>query len=99
MCALSLTHRIQPWIVHKAIPPNAPPPRGKDIDLQMFVDSDHASDHLTQQSQTGFLIYLNMAPIVWHSKKQATIQTSLFGAEFVAMKQGMEPLGGLHYKL
>jgi hypothetical protein len=24
---------------------------------------------------------------VWHSKKQATIKTSAFGAEFVTMKQ------------
>jgi hypothetical protein len=29
---------------------------------------------------------------MWHSKKQATIETSVFGAEFVAMKQGMEAL-------
>jgi hypothetical protein len=40
-----------------------------------------------------------MAPIVWHSKKQATIETSVFGTEFVAMKQGMEALQGLYYKL
>ena len=40
-----------------------------------------------------------MAPIVWHSKKQSTIETSMFGAEFVAMKQGMEALQGLRYKL
>jgi hypothetical protein len=40
-----------------------------------------------------------MAPIVWHSKKQAMIETSVFGAEFIAMKQGMEALRGLHYKL
>jgi hypothetical protein len=29
--------------VHEAIPPNTPPPRGKDVNQQMFVDSDHAS--------------------------------------------------------
>jgi hypothetical protein len=32
--------------VHEAIPPSTPLPRGKDIDLRMFVDSDHAGDHL-----------------------------------------------------
>ena len=37
--------------------------------------------------------------IVWYSKHQATIETSVFGAEFVAMKQGMEALRGLRYKL
>ena len=33
------------------------------------------------------------------SKKQATIETSVFGAEFVAMKIGMETIRVLRYKL
>ena len=33
------------------------------------------------------------------SKKQATIESSVFGTEFVALKQGMETLQGLCYKL
>jgi hypothetical protein len=33
----------------------------------------------------GILIYLNSAPIIWYSKLQATIETSTFGAEFVAL--------------
>ena len=66
----------------------------------MFVvDSDHAGDKGVRLSRTGFIIYLNLAPIVWYSRKQSTIKTSLFGAEFVAMKHGMECLRGLHYKL
>ena len=40
-----------------------------------------------------------MAPINWLSKKQGTIETSVFGAEFVAMKVGMEAMRGLWYKL
>jgi hypothetical protein len=85
--------------VREAIPPNAPVPRGKDVDLRLFVDSDHAGDQNTRRSRTGFLIYLNSAPITWFSKKQSTIKTSVFGAEFVAMKQGMETLRGIRYKL
>ena len=81
------------------IPPNAPPPRGKEVDLRLFVDSDHAGDKLVRRSRSGFIIYLNMAPIVWFSKKQSTIETSVFGAEFVAMKQGMETARGIRYKL
>ena len=42
---------------------------------------------------------MNMAPIVWLSKKQATIETSIYSAEFVTMKIGMETLRGLRYKL
>jgi hypothetical protein len=37
--------------------------------------------------------------VQWFSKQQATIETSVFGAEFVAMKIGMESLRGLRYKL
>ena len=40
-----------------------------------------------------------MAPILWHSKKQGTIETSVFGAEFVAMKTATEAARGLRYKL
>lgn len=76
--------------VKEAIPPNAPPPRGKEVDIRLFVDSDHATEQKTRRSRTGFFIYLNMAPVDWLSKKQATVETSVFGAEFVAMKQGME---------
>ena len=32
-------------------------------------------------------------------KKQATIKTSVFGAEFVAMKIGVEAIWGIQYKL
>ncbi len=85
--------------VKEAIPPNAPEPRGKEVDLRLFVDSDHAGDQRTRRSRTGFVIYMNMSPITWFSKKQSTIETSVFGAEFVAMKQGMETLRGLRYKL
>ena len=80
-------------------PANAPVPLGKDVDLRMFVDSDHAGDKLTRRSRTGFFIFLNSAPITWLSKRQPTVETAVFGAEFVAMKQGVEALRGIRYKL
>ena len=56
----------------------------------MFVDSDHAGEKLTQRSRTGMLIVLNMAMMDWVSKKQPTVETSVFGAKFVSMKFGIE---------
>jgi hypothetical protein len=50
--------------VKEAITPNAPVTRVKAIDLRLFVDYDHAGEHFTRRSRTGFVIYLNMAPIV-----------------------------------
>ena len=85
--------------VKEAVPQDMPKPRGKSVDLRMYVDSDHAGDKSTRRSRTGFLIYMNMALIQWLSKKQPTIESSVFGAEFVAMKHGMETLRGLRYKL
>jgi hypothetical protein len=40
-----------------------------------------------------------MALINWLSQKQPTIELSVFGAEFVAMKLGVEALRGIRYKL
>jgi hypothetical protein len=76
--------------VNEAIPPNAPATRGKSIDLRLFVDSDHAGEQFTRRSRTGFVIYMNMAPIVSFSKRQPTLESSVFGAEYVAMKNGIE---------
>ena len=54
---------------------------------------------MTRQSRTGYFIFLNTALINRLSKKQATIEGSVFGAEFVAMKTGVEAPIGIRYKL
>jgi hypothetical protein len=40
-----------------------------------------------------------MAPIVWFSRRQPTVESSVFGDEFVAMNNWIETTGGLRYKL
>ena len=35
----------------------------------------------------------------WLSKKQSTVETSVFGNEFCAMKHGIKNLHGIYYKL
>ena len=85
--------------VKEAIPIDMPEPLGKPIDIRMWVDSDHAGEKRTRRSRTGFFIFINHACIDWVSKRQSTIETSVFGAEFVAMKHGIEKLRGLRYKL
>ena len=85
--------------VEEAIPSNTPEPRGKDVDLRMYCDSNHAGEKRTRWSCTGFFVFMNTALVQWFSKQQATIEMSVFGAEFVAMKVGMESLRGLGYKL
>ena len=69
------------------------------MQMQVCVDSDHAGNILRRRSRTGFLVYLQCAPIYWKSAKQGTIETSSFGSEFCAMKTACEYVRGLQYKL
>ena len=65
----------------------------------MFVDSDNAGYKSDRHSRTGFMIFMNMAIINWHTKNQATVDGDAIIAEFVAMKQGVEALRGIKFKL
>ena len=65
----------------------------------MFVDSDHAGDKSDRRSRTGFMIFINMAMINWQTKKHATVEGAIFGAKFLAMKQDVEALRGIRFKL
>lgn len=45
------------------------------------------------------MIYVNRAPIIWHSKRQNTVESSTFGSEIVAVKNAIELIESLRYKL
>ena len=81
------------------LPVNAPSSRGHAVQLNAFVDADHAGNRVTRRSHTGILIYLNCSPIIWYSKAQSTVEASTFGSEFVALRICVEMLEALRYKL
>ena len=83
----------------EAIPTNAPVAYGNEMVILAFVDADHAGDLLTRRSRTGFIVFVNMAPVYWVSKKQSGVESSTFGSEFLAMKHTCEYLRGLRYKI
>ena len=70
-----------------------------DVDLRMYVDSDHSGDKRNCRSRTRFFINMNSVLVMWLSKKQATIKMSVFGAEFVVVKVKIKILWGLCSKL
>ena len=84
---------------NEEMPPNAPAPRGRAVQINCFVDSDHAGNRITRRSHTGIIFYLNKAPISWFSKKQNTVESSTFGSEFVALRIATEQNISLRYKL
>ena len=81
------------------VPNDMPPPCRHAVSSHCFVDVDHASNTVTQRSQTEILIFLNQALIVWYSKRQNTVETSTFGSEFIAMRTAAEHIKALCYKL
>ena len=80
-------------------PPMMPKPRGRGVNITAFVDASHAANKVTRRSHTGFLIFLNRAPIIWYSKRQNTVESSTFSSEFIAMKACVEHITALRYKL
>ena len=76
-----------------------PMPRRFGFVMRAYVDADHAGDSITRRYLTVFLVYLNMAPVYWMSKKQTSVDTSSFGSEFIATKQCTKYVRGLRYKL
>ena len=97
-------HPVHDWTdfygdIKEVIPPDAPPARGEPVQMTCCVDSDHAGDEVNRRSRTGVLVFCNSSPILWHSKKQTSIETSSFGSEFSAMKTGTELVEGVRYKL
>ena len=81
------------------LPHDMPEPLGREMIITVHVDADLAGNKVTRRSRTGFIVFLNQAPIYWYSKKQGCIETGTFGAEFTAMKTCCEYVRGLRYKL
>jgi hypothetical protein len=81
------------------LPHDLPKPRGVPVVTTAFVDASHAANKKTRKSHTGFLIFVNRAPIVWYSKRQQTVESSTYASEYIAMKVCIESIQHLRYKL
>ena len=81
------------------LPHDMPKPRGSHVSITAFVDVSFAQNKKTRKSHTGFIIFVNRAPIVWFSKRQSTVETRTFSAEFMAMKSCVSAIERLRFKL
>ena len=61
----------------EALQLNATETQGKEVDICMFVNSDHVGDKVYCRLRTGFLVYVNTALVQWFSKEQTTVETSV----------------------
>ena len=60
--------------VKEELPTDAPKLRGRLVEVTSFVDASHESDKNTIRSHTGYIIFVNRAPIIWYIKRQATVE-------------------------
>ena len=85
--------------VEETVPSNAHEPLYSFVVLRAMIDSDHDGDKTNRRSRNGYFIWLNQLLIGWISKRQPTIESAVFGAEFVALKNVMKSLQQTSYKL
>ena len=83
----------------EAIPPNMPKPCGNSVSTHFCVDSNHTGNKVTCRSQKGILIFVNKAPTIAFSKHKNTVETGTFGSEFTALKNAVQLVEDLRYKL
>ena len=50
------------------LPHQLPKPRGRPVTLTSYVDASHAANRKNRRSHSGFIIFLNRAPVMWYSK-------------------------------
>ncbi|KAL7461399.1 LOW QUALITY PROTEIN: hypothetical protein ACHAXS_007589, partial [Conticribra weissflogii] len=77
--------------------PKQPEPYGNPLLTGVFFDSDHAHNKVTNRSCTGLVIYVGSAP--WSSKRQSSIASRSYAAEFLAGRQACEEAIAIHYML
>jgi hypothetical protein len=72
-----------------------PPPLGNPLPITVFVDADHAHDLKTRKSISGIIAFAASTPIIAKSKRQNSVETSTYGAEFAAARSAVEYIIGM----
>jgi hypothetical protein len=84
---------------HEDLDPQFPPPLVPEMAINMFVNANHAHDKMTGRSITGLFCFVRSTPVLWKSQRQASVQTSTFGAEFTGLKKAVKQTITVRYYL
>ena len=76
-----------------------PIPRGISVVNSEFVDASHGANKVTRISHSGYALFINRAPIKWMRKRQQTLETSAFSSDFIDLKQCIQDVEQLRFKL
>ena len=78
--------------VHEILPDDMPDPLGEAVTTTTTMDANLNHCLATGKSLTGCLHFVNKTPVDWYPKKQATVETTTYGSEFVAAKTATEQI-------
>ena len=81
------------------LPCRMPTLHGTPVMTRAHVNANHTGNLANRRSHTGILIYVNNSNVLWHSKRQNTVETSSFGSKFVSLRISVEMVEVLRYKL
>lgn len=76
-----------------------PKPRGNQISTHFSVDANYAADKMTRRYHIGILLFFNQALDNWHSKRQNRVKALTFRSEFIVLKNAIELIVSLIYKV
>ena len=85
--------------VREMIPKDAPRALGKPVTQTTYVDANLLHNLATGHSVTGVLHLLNQTPADYYTKKQATVETSTYGSEFVAARTAVQQIQDIRLML
>ena len=83
----------------ESMPRNMLEPLGREVNIRVWVDANHAGNVANRRSHSGILIYVNNALIISYSRRQNTVESSSFGSELVALRIATDMVEALRYKL
>ena len=79
--------------------PHFPTPYGSELQITFMCDADHAHDQRTRRSITGIVGHVGSTPCFWSSKRQGTVASSTYAAEFMALRNATEEIMHMRYVL
>jgi hypothetical protein len=81
------------------VDPRLPRPLGAELEITTIVDANHGHDQATRRSISGILLFVGRTLVAAISKRQASVQSSTYGAEFLAAHMATEEILSLRYFL
>ena len=84
---------------YEELDPSFPKPFGPCLQQTFLVDSDHAHDKVTRKSLTGLIGFVGSTPVIWFSRRQGSIASSTYAAEFSALRTATEEAINMRYML